>query len=308
MRPMKIRKSLQEIDEEHIAVTIGNFDGLHVGHQRVLEKVNKACLQEGRTSVVMTFIPHPLAILRAGEHLLINSYRERRELFSKMGGQYLVEIDFTRDFSTLSPREFLDRYVFKNPRVEKIFLGHDFSFGENKRGNHDFVLQYARDKGVEVEVLQEFSVGEIRVSSSVIRQAIQEGQFAEATKMLGRDFFLSGRVIKGAGRGKKIGFATANLDFERDRVIPKKGVYITKAEVEGRLYKAVTNVGRNPTFSEEELINVETHILDFEQDIYGQDLKIYFLERLRDERKFPTVNDLITQINADVLIAKERLK
>lgn len=298
---MQIINSLRQLpDENHYAVTIGNFDGVHLGHQQVLSFVKKHCQENGLKLVVLSFNPHPQEILNPGNYFLLNSVEEKRELLGENGVDFLCEIKFDRNFSTLSPEQFLNEHIFINMNLKKLFLGHDFAFGANKSGGHQVAEQLCEKNQVKVETLAKFEFENKRVSSSLVRKKILDGLVADAEEMLGRQFFISGQVIKGDGRGRKIGFPTANVMFAKNRVIPKLGVYITKTKIGKMTYQSVTNIGRKPTFIEDGAVTVESHILDFDRDIYGEKIQVSFVEHLRDEAKFNSVNDLIQQINKDV--------
>lgn len=297
---MKVIKSLNELNELDYAVTIGNFDGVHCGHQKVIRNIKDECENSNLKLVVVTFTPHPIQILNPKEHYLINSYSERRELLAELGIDYLFEIEFNRDISLMPPKDFLDEFIFNAKAPAKFYLGHDFAFGAQKKGNHSFVKKYCEDINTEVIVLCSFDVEGGKVSSTIVREALADGDVESVRKYLKRDYFIRGRVIKGAGRGRQIGIPTANLDLDRYRRYPKNGVYITKTKFGESTWYSVTNIGHNPTFTDGMRVFVETHILDFDNDIYGNEIEVSFIKRLRDEKKFDSVNDLIEQINLDV--------
>ncbi len=305
---MIIVKNLEELKKIHgetkINVTIGNFDGVHQGHREFLSQIKKDSLSENAKFVIVTFIPHPLQILKAQTGFLINTFEERRALLDLCGVDYLLEIDFTRDFSTLSPEDFLTKFIFSFSGIEKIYLGHDFAFGANKAGDFRVAQDFCHLKNTEIVLQQEFKVSGASVSSTEIRSAITLGDIPKASQLLGRDYFLSGRVIKGEGRGKKIGFPTANMGYDKGLLVPSKGVYVTQTEIDKMTYNSVTNIGINPTFNTGYDIHVETHLLDFALDIYGEMIKVIFLKKIRDERKFPSVNELVTQIDLDAQAAR----
>lgn len=305
----KLIKSIEELvqysQKNELGILIGNFDGVHIGHKGLIEKVLEQCSKRELELVVMTFNPHPLIVLKNKQQFLINTYEERFELLSQFGIEGIVEYNFTRDFSTLSPSEFLDQYVLVHSNVKALFLGYDFAFGANKEGDHSFVVNYCKDKNVEVVIQEEIEDKNVEVSSSSIREALLEGNIELANELLGRDFFIRGRVIKGAGRGKQIGFPTANLELKPYSIVPQDGVYASKVFYKGGYYQSITNIGRNPTFEEEHHLNVETYIFDFDQDIYGEEIQVCFEKKIRDEKKFPSVNHLIEQIKEDCKKRKE---
>ncbi len=256
---MQLINEVNEINkiEEDVGILIGNFDGVHTGHQSMLSEVLSLSKKKKESLVLVTFRPHPAEILKNAKHFLINSYDERLELLKENGIKYIWEIDFNRDFSTLSPKEFMDQYLLKIKKLKSLYLGHDFAFGADKSGDHLFVKNYCRDKDIEPYIQSKFDVGGESVSSSIIRK------------------YLS-------------------------RVVPASGVYSTLVEIEGVIFKSVTNIGTNPTFTDSEDLNVETHILDFDKDIYGVQLKVMFLSKIREEMKFSSANDLVSQIKLDI--------
>lgn len=309
---MIIVKSLEELktvyNENKVHVTIGNFDGVHVGHREFLNQIKKDCIQDHAKFVIVTFVPHPLKILKAHSGFLINTYAERRELLAGCGADYLLEIDFTRDFSTLTPEEFLSKHIFSFDGISKIYLGHDFAFGANKSGDFHVAKTFCEHRKTALMLQQEYKIKSSSVSSTEVRSAILAGDIPKANELLGRKYFLSGRVIKGEGRGKKIGYPTANLGYDKELIIPAKGVYITQVRIKDMTYNSVTNIGVNPTFNTGYDVHVESHLLDFTQDIYGDEIRVSFIKKLRDEKKFPSVNDLVEQITADAELAREFFK
>ena len=310
---MKILHNLLDIPREKgefpaIGLTIGNFDGVHIGHRELLKKIKADCKAKGLLFVVVTFIPHPQKILQPDkERFLINSYEHRRELLKRLGVDILVEMKFTRDFSTLKPDEFLSQYLLSYPNLKDFYLGYDFAFGANKEGDHDLVHSICRPHGVEVEIQPKFEFHGQVVSSSLIRERLHSGRIDEVESILARPFHLEGVVVKGEGRGKKIGYPTANIQVSPDLIVPQKGVYVTRTVYKGMTYQSVTNIGNNPTFKDGNQLHIETNLFDFNTDIYGEMLDIQFLHKIRDEKKFPTVNDLIQQIKNDVESAKAYL-
>lgn len=303
---MQVVKSLNSSElDKPFALTIGNFDGVHKGHRKVLDYVKSKANELGLKLVVVTFNPHPQEILNPGNYFLLNSFPEKCELIKSCGADFLCEIKFDRNFSTLSPENFLKEYIFNNPNLKSIFLGHDFAFGANKSGGHDLAEKFAQKNNVVFEDLAKFTFAGERVSSSLIREKIKTGLISEANDFLGREYFITGRVVKGDGRGKQIGFPTANIGFEKNRVIPSNGVYATKTCISNMNYFSVTNIGVKPTFLDHAGVTIESHILDFDRDIYGEEIQVQFFKRIRDEKKFDSVNSLIKQIEEDVVATRE---
>ena len=294
------------IDDENLSLTIGNFDGVHLGHQQLISDVLKHCEKNNESLAIMTFTPHPRMVLRGDNGFLINEFPERRELLVNAGAGKIVELHFDRDFSNLTPEEFLEKFIFNIKNLKTIFLGHDFAFGANKSGSYDLVKQLASKKGIAVFLESEFSPGDgQQVSSTQVRNAILSSEMKLASQLLGREFQISGRVVKGQGRGKTIGFPTANLMVDPCRIIPKHGVYATQVTINNLVFNSITNVGVNPTFKDDKQAIVETFIFDFDQDIYGDVLKVKFFDFIRPEKKFNSVNELIAQITVDVEKSKK---
>lgn len=286
-------------------LTIGNFDGVHAGHRNFLSQIREIAIEKNCLVAVLTFVPHPRQILSPTNDYLINTYEERRCLLQEVGIDYLYEINFTRDFSTLSPLEFLTKYIGDNKKIKDIFIGHDFAFGANKAGNYQVLKEFCSERSIGFFLGDEFHVNNSNVSSTIIRQTLKMGDIPLAHEYLKRDFFMSGRIIKGFGRGKKIGFPTANIQYSEDRIVPKEGVYATKTFCDGSYYLSVTNIGRNPTFEGSEKISIETHILDFNRDIYGEEIRIHFISYLRGEVRFSSINELVEQIKKDAQSSRQ---
>jgi len=305
MEVIKSLKDIVDINGKELALTIGNFDGLHCGHRSILSKIINRCNENNCELVVMTFVPHPMQLISPSNDFLINSYAERRELFKEIGVKYVLEVDFTRDFSTLQPAQFLDLYLLTNQKLKDIYMGHDFSFGTNKSGSFDFAKNYCSEKNVTVHLMDEFKLQDHSVSSSEIRKQLKMGNTKSVNEMLTRPFYISGRVIKGEGRGKQIGFPTANLQYAKGRITPGKGVYLTKTIIKNTTINSITNVGNNPTFNDDKNLFVETHLLDFDADIYGDEIKVLFFDKIRDEKKFNSIDELVAQISTDSEYARK---
>ncbi len=292
-------------------VTIGNFDGVHRGHQRIIGRAVEKARARGGTAVAYTFRPHPQVALRPGTHLsLLTTYDEKLELMGKLGLDLVVEEPFSREFSVIAPEEFFRNILLRRLSAESIVVGYDFSFGKERAGHLEKLESLCREAGVELEVVQPQRLDSEIVSSSRIRQYLQSGEVEMAAKLLGREFFYRGVVIKGEGRGRKIGYPTANLKLESKLTLPY-GVYATHAAIGGVTYASVTNVGVRPTFTapdgSELPALIETHLLDVTQDLYGLTLEVRFAKRLREERKFGGIEELKKQIALDAAAAKAAL-
>lgn len=300
---MHISNSLKEI-KESFGLTIGNFDGVHLGHQKLINELKKRIIKEGVDNlVVMTFHPHPSEILNPSrKHFLINSNTERRNLMKALGVNHLVEINFNRDFSMMSPEDFLTDHVLCNSNLKVLHLGYDFAFGENKKGDASFIKQFVEQNFNEISIStqEELKSEKDIVSSTLIRKLVEEGSFEKVTSLLGRPFFVEDVIVKGNMRGRTIGFPTANLTTNLKRIYPGNGVYVSQTVYKGMLYQSITNVGVNPTFEEDIIKRLETHIFDFDQDIYGERIHVELLKKIRNEIKFNSVNELVGQIKEDI--------
>ena len=307
---MRVVSSLVEVkgpggEHPSLAITIGNFDGVHRGHQILLRNLKDIAQSRGLSFVAVTFSPHPRKVIQAPtEGFLLCSEEQRRKWLEEAGVDWLVEVSFTRDFSTLSAEQFLDEYILNQSKVQEIYLGWDFAFGAHKSAGAAEVQAHCSKMNIKVEVCPRYSVENINVSSSLIRQCLSKGEVEETQEYLGRPFSLEGLVVKGEGRGKRLGVPTANLKLNPDLMLPARGVYITETVSRGMIFRSVTNVGKNPTFKEDGPSWVETHILDFDGDIYGETIEVKFLKRLREEKKFSSVENLLKQIHLDIGLAR----
>ncbi len=288
-------------DSKKFGVTIGNFDGVHRGHQAFLKGIKKQCKDRDLAFCVVTFVPHPHQILFPQDDFLVNTYLERRTLLKEIGVEYLLEIEFTRDLSTLEPGEFLDRYVIRaGNNVDVFYAGYDFAFGAQKKGGHLFLQGYCKAKSIEHILCEQFMLDHELVSSSTVRENIKRGEMNVATELLGREFFISGTVVRGESRGKQMGFPTINIKYSKQVVIPMPGVYATKLYHKGDQYYAITNVGNNPTFGSGRKTTIETFVFDFDDTIYGDDVEVSFVEKIRNEERFSGPDELCLQIDNDI--------
>lgn len=304
---MKVLKSLADI-KENFGLTIGNFDGVHEGHRELINELKSLCNEAGLKTAVMTFRPHPSEIISPDrKHFLINSYDEKLEVMAELDIDYFIEIKFDRDFSMLSPEEFLEKVVCKNDNLTLLHLGYDFAFGENKAGDGEMVSSFFNktERKIKVSKQKEFQHDDTVISSTRIRKHIEAGEFEKVSELLGRNFFVEDVVLKGNMRGRTIGFPTANLSTTRKRIYPGNGVYVSLTRYKGMLYQSITNVGVNPTFEDDIKKRLETHIFDFDKDIYGEKLHVELLHRVRPEKKFESVNDLVAQIKKDIEFTRE---
>jgi riboflavin kinase/FMN adenylyltransferase len=305
-----ITDSTENINIEKSAVTIGTFDGLHVGHFEILETLKLKAKELNLKSVVITFYPHPRTVLAKDFNLkLLTPIDEKKELFGVLGIDYLYIITFTKDFSKQSYKEFLNNVLIDKVNCEHLVLGYDHKFGNNRDGDINKLIEYSKEIGIGMTVVEPKEVDNHIVSSTKIRKALQEGRIEDANKMLGRYYFLEGSVIEGAKRGRIIGFPTANLNLkENNKLLPCNGVYFVRIKHNDSQYFGVANIGLRPTFNHVKEPITEVHIFDFSQNIYGNELKVEFINRLRNEKKFSSKEELEENIKLDVVKATELIK
>ena len=312
---MQVIRGISQLNKalKNVVVAIGNFDGVHQGHQTILKTaLEKARAIQG-TAVAYTFRPHPQVALRPATELqLLTTYDEKLELIAAQGIQYLIEEPFSREFSSVAPHDFFNNVLMRKLSAQTVVVGYDFAFGKERAGNLDALGEFCKSAGVELIVVKAQRKDHEVVSSSRIRQHLRGGEIEAASQLLGREFFYRGIVIKGEGRGRQLGFPTANLKIENKLTLPY-GVYATWAMVDGHIYPSVTNIGVRPTFQGDgpELpALVEVHLLDQTLDLYGKTLEVRFASRIRAERKFAGPNaiaELKTQIGLDASKARELL-
>jgi len=306
---MDVFNSLDDIPDDFrgAVVTIGNFDGVHRGHQHIFRKVLREARQEKSKAVVITFEPHPKRVLHPERQpfYLITSREEKIARIAETGIDGLLLIPFSLEFSHTTAQEFIHSILWDRLRIKKIFIGHDYTFGRGKEGNETLLTAAGENLGFAVEVIGAFKVGDIVISSTLTRNLILAGRVKEAALYLGRPYNLGGEVIAGHRRGRALGFPTANLRPDK-ALIPARGIYAVRLLLAGKQRRGVLNIGFNPTFSDSAL-SVEAYIFDFDEDIYGQMLEVLFIDRIRDEMKFDGPARLVEQIRRDVERAREIL-
>lgn len=309
---MKIIEDIENIKQpfKSAVITIGNFDGVHIGHQALFHEVIEKADSIGATSVAMTFDPHPIRILTQNDHPpLITLNEQKMELISRSGLDVLICVPFSKEFAQISAKEFLEDILIKKIGMKAFIVGGDYSFGKNREGDLDFLRASSERLGFELIVadwIQSPNNGSARISSTRIRELVMNGEISYAQKMLGRYYQIRGIVEKGRNRGGRLlGFPTANINLH-DELAPKTGVYAVTIEHDRTLFKGVANIGYSPTF-DDNIFTIEVHILDFKKDIYGQKIYVNFVERLRSEKKFSGISELSEQINKDIEKARELL-
>lgn len=287
----------------HPVASLGNFDGVHIGHQEILRRLIQEARSRQGTAIVITFHPHPLTVLRPSQPIpLIGNLREKLSSFSTLGVDKVFLQHFTPAFAQLSPDEFVRLYLKETIKAEKVIVGHNVSFGRNRAGSAETLRQLGKTYGFDVEIVGPIATGSQEVSSTAVRAFLQAGEMQSVSRFLGRRYALSGRVVKGFQRGREIGFPTANLRPRSAFLLPN-GVYAVMVTVGGTDYPGVANIGMNPTFSVNRR-TLEAHLFDFSGDLYGKRVTVGFVERLRGEQKFPSVEDLVRQIQEDAKQAR----
>ncbi|MDN5276779.1 MAG: riboflavin kinase / adenylyltransferase [Clostridiales bacterium] len=289
-----------------VAIALGMFDGIHKGHKALIRRLKGIKRRYGYTAMVYTFKQHPLSCLppRKAPPQIMNLNKKILE-FHRMGVDILVLNNFDEGFAHTAPREFIQRYLLEKYDVRFIVVGYNYRFGHNGSGDTQLLIRMGKEMGFEVVVVPPVKVGREVVSSSLIRKTIQQGDVAKAWRYLGRPYSINGQIVRGAGRGKTLGYPTANLDIgPKNIVIPKFGVYLTRCNLDGQWFWGVTNVGQNPTFDQSGL-HIETFFLDYHGgELYGKHARLYFLRYIREERRFPSKQELVQQMECDVAAAK----
>ena len=305
---MQLYTDLQEITRpfQRPVVTIGNFDGVHIGHQLLFSEVALRARRIGGASVAITFDPHPLKVLRPEGIPLISCINQKIELIRMAGVDALIIIPFSRQFARTTAIDFVEKVLCGLIGVHELVVGYDYAFGRGREGNIDFLRQQGEERGFPVTVVEAHHEDGLPVSSTRIRQLVMEGRMEEACRLLGRCYHIHGTVQRGQQRGRQLGFPTANLHLSAEDLCPKKGVYVTQVLCGGKTYGSISNIGHNPTFGGGGLV-AETHIFDFNTDIYDQPIQLNLLRHLRGEIKFGSADELAAQIRKDVATARQVL-
>lgn len=281
------------------AVALGNFDGVHRGHREIIKRTVEAARRRSRDAVVYTFDPHPREVLNAAPKVpRITTLTERARILEHLGIDVLILAEFTREYASQSPRDFIHHILVEELGAEDVFIGENYRFGKGRSGTPQLLKELGPELGFRVHIVPVVMVGDARVSSSRIRDHLLKGDICEANRLLGHEFTVEGRVIHGHHRGHKLGFPTANIKPE-PKLVPPDGVYAAYCKVNDSLYPAVMNIGSNPTFKDRK-VSYEVHLLDFSGELYGTTIKVYLVDRLRGEEAFESVEELRAQIEKDV--------
>jgi len=299
---MKIHKDLDHLPAiQQPVVTIGTFDGVHLGHQKILNRVRELASETDGESVLLTFWPHPRMVLRPDHHQikLLSTQEEKQRLLARFGIDHLVSIPFTESFAATSSEEFIQHILLEKIGTRKLVIGYDHRFGKGREGGFEYLQANQSRFGFELEEISREDIDHIGISSTKIRQALEAGDLETASSFLGRPYELTGQVVSGNQLGRKIGFPTANLEIgEAHKLIPKDGAYVVSVLHGNKAYRGMLNIGNRPTLQG---VNktVEVHLIDFSGDLYGEELELHFHQYLREERKFNNLQQLTDQLNSD---------
>lgn len=306
---MKIKSAADYDQIKDSVVTIGTFDGVHIGHQKIIKRLVAIAQTEQLQALVLTFFPHPRMVVQKDSSIkLINTIDEKADLIQDLGVDHLVIKAFTKDFSRLTSLEYVRDVLVNKLHVKHIIVGYDHHFGRNRTANIKDLKEFGTFYGFKVTEISAQEVGDVAVSSTKIRTALREGEIKVANQFLGYNFMLNGTVVKGKGLGKTIQFPTANLKIEESyKLIPKKGVYLVQSIIGTKMVFGMLNIGTNPTVSDANELSVEVFFFDFNQTLYGTSLNIQFLDRIRDEIKFSGLEALKAQLEEDQQAALSKM-
>ncbi|MDH3267297.1 MAG: bifunctional riboflavin kinase/FAD synthetase [Ignavibacteria bacterium] len=307
---MKIIKDLAEIRwDQNTVITLGTFDGLHLGHQQIVDTVVQKSRQSAGRSFLITFEPHPRKIIPGRNDVkILSTLEEKVVILEELGMESLFVINFTTEFSRQSPEEFVEKYLVKGIGLREVVIGYDHHFGKERDGNFELLQRLGNKHNFSVTLIPEYSVNGETVSSTKIRIALLAGDVLKAGKMLGRNYSFKGTIVHGDGRGRQLGFPTANLAVDNeDKLIPAKGIYAAECVVENEKHFGLLSLGSRPTFHKDGEIIPEFYIFDFDKDIYDEVMQVNMVEKIRDEEKFNSVDELITRMKKDEEIGRKIL-
>lgn len=295
----------QSIVEDPTAVAIGTFDGVHLGHQHILNETCNYAKAKNLKPAILTMSQHPRLLVKGSAPPLLSDLDTKLKIFEEMGFAYVLLLDFTPELREMSPETYLQNFVVETLKAQYISIGYNHHFGKDRAGGPEFLKDWSKANGSELYVCEPVRAGSEVVSSSRIREYILEGDITKANLLLGRDFALRGRVVAGDARGKELGFPTANVKVNPELAVPANGVYAARVSLQGATqtsstYQAAVNIGLRPTFKDENERLIEVHILDFDQNIYDQEIEISFLDYIRAEKKFSSKEELVEQIKKDI--------
>lgn len=306
---MKIKTAADYKRIKNSVVTIGTFDGVHVGHQKIINRLVHIAEANKLQALVLTFFPHPRMVVQKDLSIkLINTIDEKAAQLQQLGVDHLVLKEFTNTFSRLSALEYVRDVLVNKLKVKHIIVGYDHHFGRNRTATIEDLIEFGKFYGFEVTQIDAQEVGDVAVSSTKIRSALSEGNIRVANDFLGYNFMLTGTVVKGKGLGANLSFPTANIFIEEPyKLIPKQGVYLVQSKIENQLVYGMMNIGKNPTVSQDNKTHIEVHFFNLDANLYSKTLKIELLEHLRSEIKFPNIEALKVQLEKDKALAQKRI-
>jgi riboflavin kinase/FMN adenylyltransferase len=300
---MKIIDGLEEIKQNlpYPVLTLGNFDGVHLGHKSIFRILTDRARKKGGTSIVFTFVPHPLSVIapeRAPK--LLTTYKDKIKLIENSEVDVIICTHFTKEFAKVSAEDFAREILCKTLNVREVFIGSNYLFGKGRKGSPELLKKIGSECGFNVTIVEEIKIDDVTLSSSQIRRLIAKGKVDEASKFLGRQYSVEGIVVEGAKRGKSLlNVPTANL-LTANELLPKDGVYAVTVDIDGKTFGGATNIGYNPTFTDKKF-SFETHVLNFSGTLLGKTLRVHFVKRIRDEKKFSGIDELKAQMNKDIM-------
>lgn len=309
---MKVYRKIEEFTNvKNPIVTVGTFDGVHLGHQKIINRLKEIAKQKDGETVLLTFFPHPRLVIFPEDNdlKLINTLDEKIELLEKYGLDHLIILPFDKTFSRIHPTEYVRDFLVKKINVNTLVIGYDHRFGRNREGNLELLTELAPIYDFQLEEISAQEIAEIKVSSTKIRTALLSGDIITATKYLKHSFTIKGKIIKGKQIGRTIGFPTANINIEESyKIIPQDGAYVIKAEIDGTVYDGMLNIGNRPTIDNNHKKTIEAYLFELNHDVYNKEIKVSFIQKLRDEKKYNSIEELKHQLTKDKIASEVILK
>jgi riboflavin kinase / FMN adenylyltransferase len=297
-----LREDDKSFYDKNSVVTVGTFDGIHLGHRKIISDLHEIKKRKNLRSVIVTFDPHPQIILRNKHNSikLLSTIEEKLGEFEKLDIDLVYIIKFTKDFADISAEDFYKNFLIEKIGLTDIVFGYDHNFGKNREGNYETLKDFSKKFGIDVHKVDEFKINGDSVNSTTIRNLLNEGNIEKASSLIGNNYYFSGKVVYGDRRGNTIGFPTANIEpLSEYKLIPKNGVYFVSVEIKDEKYFGMMNIGTRPTIAEQKEIFLEVNLFDFDKSIYGETVKIEFIKFLRDEKKFSSLDELVEQLKKD---------
>ncbi len=305
---MKVYNSLDAVSGiKNAVITTGTFDGVHKGHQKILNRLRSIADDCAGETVLFTFYPHPRMVLFPDDHglRLLNTIEEKKARLEASGLDHLIIHPFSHEFSRLSALQYVRDIMVNQLNVHTMVVGYDHHFGRNREGNIELLHEFSSTFDFQVEEISALDIQEVNVSSTKVRTAIQQGEIKKANSYLGYDYSFSGEVVKGEQRGRELGFKTANIRLNDTlKIVPDSGVFATRCYLQGKILSGMLNIGVNPTFNESKEMHIEVHLFDFDEEIYGEELTVFLVQKLREEKKFSSREELVQQLKTDQLQAR----